>query len=64
MQISEHFVGFPAANQANDIGVNAGAQECHGTAGTNGMAMSCSSLGWWGRMTASPGALSGTSPTR
>ena len=34
MQIAEHFVGFPAAHQANDIGVNARAQEGHGTAGT------------------------------
>jgi hypothetical protein len=32
MEVTKHFIGPPAANQADDIGVNAGNKEGHGTA--------------------------------
>jgi hypothetical protein len=34
MEIPKHFIGTPAANQADDISVNPGNEECHGPAGT------------------------------
>ena len=30
MEVSEHGVGAPAPDQADDIGIDAGRQECHG----------------------------------
>ena len=32
MEVAKHFIGPPAANQADDIGVNTGNKEGHGAA--------------------------------
>jgi hypothetical protein len=34
MEVAKHFVGAPLTNKTDDVGVNAGAKEGHGTAGT------------------------------
>jgi len=36
VEVSEHGIGAPAAYHFDNIGVDAGRQECHGTAGTEG----------------------------
>jgi hypothetical protein len=34
MEVAKHFIRAPATNEMDDVGVNAGAKEGHGTAGT------------------------------
>ena len=36
MQISEHFIRSPAANELDAVGVDIGTEECHGTGGSQG----------------------------
>ena len=36
MQVSQHLVGPPAAEETNAIGIDVGAQECHGASGAEG----------------------------
>jgi hypothetical protein len=36
MQISEHFIRAPPANELDAVGVDVGTKECHGTRGSQG----------------------------
>jgi hypothetical protein len=36
MQVSQHSIGFPAANKLDQQGIDSGAKERHSTAGTEG----------------------------
>ena len=36
MEVSQHFIGAPAAEELNDVGINLGAQQGHGAGGTEG----------------------------
>lgn len=36
VKIAQHFIGAPAAEKANAVGVNVGTEECHGTGSTQG----------------------------